>query len=62
MIPNLNIVTFVRVDHMMKLVLHVGTERFLRELAGYIEADFLRWPAFDMTPRVASHSAKGVSI
>jgi ornithine cyclodeaminase len=59
-IPNLNIVPFVSVDHMMRLVLHVGTEKFLRELAGYIEADFLRWPAFDKTPRVASHSAEGV--
>ncbi len=60
MIANLNVVPFVSVDHMMQLVLQVGLERFLRELAGYIEADFRRWPAFDKTPRIASHSAEGV--
>jgi len=53
-------VPFVSVDHMMKLVHHVGLERFLTDLAGYIEDDFLRWPLFDKTPRVASHSAEGV--
>ncbi|MER9852756.1 MULTISPECIES: ornithine cyclodeaminase [unclassified Mesorhizobium] len=60
MIPNLNIVPFVSVDHMMKLVLKIGVERFLIELAGYIEDDFRRWELFDKTPRVASHSAEGV--
>src|SRR5882724_1623680 len=60
MIPNLNIVPFVSVDHMMKLVLKIGVERFLVELAGYIEDDFRRWDLFDKTPRVASHSAEGV--
>nr|WP_223677721.1 ornithine cyclodeaminase [Azospirillum agricola] len=60
MIPNLNIVPFVSVDHMMKLVLTVGVERFLSELAGYVEEDFRRWEAFDKTPRVASHSPEGV--
>ncbi|BAV51162.1 ornithine cyclodeaminase [Mesorhizobium sp. 113-1-2] len=59
-IPNLNIVPFVSVDHMMKLVLKIGVERFLVELAGYIEDDFRRWQLFDKTPRVASHSAEGV--
>ncbi|MFD1627329.1 ornithine cyclodeaminase [Azospirillum griseum] len=60
MIPNLNIVPFVSVDHMMKLVLKIGVERFLSDLAAYIEEDFRRWPVFDKTPRVASHSADGV--
>jgi ornithine cyclodeaminase len=60
MIPNLNVVPFVSVDHMMKLVLKIGVERFLVELAGYIEDDFRRWELFDKTPRVASHSAEGV--
>ncbi|MBZ9742634.1 MULTISPECIES: ornithine cyclodeaminase [unclassified Mesorhizobium] len=60
MIPNLNIVPFVSVDHMMKLVLKIGVERFLVELAFYIEDDFRRWELFDKTPRVASHSAEGV--
>jgi len=56
----LNIVPFVSVDRMMKLVLHIGVERFLTELAGYIEEDFRRWDLFDKTPRVASHSVDGV--
>ncbi|AMY01672.1 ornithine cyclodeaminase [Mesorhizobium ciceri] len=60
MIPNLNIVPFVSVDHMMKLVLKIGVERFLVEVADYIEDDFRRWELFDKTPRVASHSAEGV--
>ncbi len=58
--PNLNIVPFVSVDHMMKLVLTIGTERFLTELAEYIEDDFKRWESFDKTARVASHSLDGV--
>jgi ornithine cyclodeaminase len=59
-IPKLNIVPFVSVDHMMKLVLRIGVERFLTELAAYIEEDFRRWESFDKTPRVASHSEEGV--
>ena len=58
--PNLNLVPFVSVDHMMKLVHAIGVERFLAELAAYIEDDFRRWESFDKTPRVASHSAEGV--
>ncbi len=54
------LVPFVSVDHMMQLVHHVGVRRMLRELADYIEADFLRWERFDKTPRVASHSDVGV--
>ena len=60
MTEKLNIVPFVSVDHMMRLVLDVGVERFLTELAGFIEEDFRRWQSFDKTPRVASHSLEGV--
>ncbi len=56
----LNVVPFVSVDSMMKLVNAIGIERFLVELAACIEADFRRWENFDKTPRVASHSAEGV--
>jgi ornithine cyclodeaminase len=56
----LNLVPFVSVDHMMKLVLAIGVERFLAELASFIEADFQRWESFAKTPRIASHSAEGV--
>ena len=58
--PKLNIVPFVSVDHMMKLVLKVGIDTFLTELTAVIEEDFSRWPIFDKTPRVASHSHDGV--
>lgn len=54
------LVPFVSVDHMMKLIHHVGIEPMLRGLADYIEDDFRRWTLFDKTPRVASHSKEGV--
>ena len=53
-------VPFVSVENMMRLVHHIGLETMLKELAAEIEADFLRWPLFDKTPRVASHSDVGV--
>ena len=56
----LNLVPFVSVDKMMQLVLHLGIERVLIDLALEIEADFRRWPLFDKTPRIASHSDVGV--
>lgn len=57
---DLALVPFISVENMMRFVLHMGLERVLAELAGEIEADFLRWEKFDKTPRVASHSAVGV--
>ena len=55
-----NLVPFVSVHNMMKLVLHIGIEQVMTDIAAEIEADFRRWPAFDKTPRVASHSDVGV--
>ncbi len=54
------LVPFVSVENMMRLVLHIGIEEMLAGLAAEIEADFARWPLFDKTPRVASHSEVGV--
>jgi len=54
------LVPFVSVDHMMKLIHHIGIEPMLRGIADAIEADFRRWELFDKTPRVASHSEVGV--
>ena len=54
------LVPFVSVENMMGLVHHLGLETMLVGLAEAIEADFLRWPSFDKTPRVASHSSQGV--
>jgi ornithine cyclodeaminase len=56
----LNLVPFVSVHNMMQLVLRIGIETFMADLAAEIEADFRRWPRFDKTPRVASHSEVGV--
>ncbi len=56
----LNVVRFVSVDRMMRLILDVGVERVLAELAERIEGDFRRWELFDKTPRLASHSTDGV--
>lgn len=57
---NLNLVPFVSVENMMDLVIEIGIDTFLRELAAYLEEDFRRWEHFDKTPRIASHSAEGV--
>jgi ornithine cyclodeaminase len=60
MADKLNIVPFVSVENMMRIVLEIGIERVMVDLAAEIEADFLRWEHFDKTPRVAAHSKEGV--
>jgi ornithine cyclodeaminase len=55
----LSLVRFVSVDHMMRIVLEIGVERVLVELASYIEEDFRRWELFDKKARIAAHSAEG---
>lgn len=57
---NLNIVPFVSVDQMMRIVASIGMENTLKGIATYITEDFRRWPSFDKTARVASHSRAGV--
>ena len=54
------LVPFVSVDHMLRLINQIGISNILKGLAEHIQADFKRWPDFDKTPRVASHSAEGV--
>ncbi len=54
------LVPFVSVANMMAFVNLTGIEKVLADLAQVIEADFRRWPEFDKTPRVASHSNVGV--
>jgi len=53
-------VPFVSVDQMMKLINNVGLAPMMQGICDRIEADFRRWPLFDKTPRVASHSEVGV--
>ena len=54
------LVPFVSVDHMMKLIHHIGLRDMLKGIAGYIESDFKRWESFDKTPRIGSHTDDGV--
>lgn len=54
------LVPFVSVENMMRLVHAIGLDAMLIRIADTIEEDFLRWDAFDKTPRVASHSDVGV--
>lgn len=53
-------VRYVGVDNMTRLLASIGIEPYLVGLAEYIEQDFRRWPAFEKTPRIASHSRDGV--
>ncbi|WP_206705490.1 ornithine cyclodeaminase [Marinomonas colpomeniae] len=57
---DLNIVPFVSVDNMMKIIGKLGIENMLKGIAEYVEEDFRRWQLFDKTPRVAAHSKEGV--
>lgn len=51
---------FIGVDLMTKLVRRIGVETFLEELADHIRDDYRRWPEFEKSARVASHSRDGV--
>ena len=53
-------VDFIGIERIRQLVAARGAARFIEELAAEIEADFLRWEAFDKSPRHAAHSAVGV--
>lgn len=53
-------VEFVGAANVIDLVAELGVEPYLVGLAGYIEEDFRRWPAFEKAPRVGSHSRAGV--
>ncbi|MBI5258753.1 MAG: ornithine cyclodeaminase [Burkholderiales bacterium] len=52
--------TLLTTHDITRIVTAHGLAQVLRRLAAYIEADFRRWPAFDKTARVASHSPDGV--
>ena len=51
---------FLDVPSMTQLVREVGVPRFLIELAQAIHDDYLRWPDFDKSARLACHSPVGV--
>ncbi|RZJ08421.1 MAG: ornithine cyclodeaminase [Rubrivivax sp.] len=52
--------TLLTTQDVARLVQRVGLPDLLRRLVAYIEADFLRWPEFDKSPRTAAHSPDGV--
>ncbi|MEM1373644.1 MAG: ornithine cyclodeaminase [Pseudomonadota bacterium] len=53
-------VPFVSVDDMMHIVNQIGVADMIAGIADEIEADYKRWPDFDKTPRIPSHSEDGV--
>lgn len=51
---------FIDVPTMSDLVSDIGVVNFLGELSEVIREDFKRWPEFDKSARLASHSEVGV--
>ncbi|GAA0235463.1 ornithine cyclodeaminase [Cryptosporangium japonicum] len=53
-------VPFVDVASLARWVTALGAERIVADLVGELELDFKRWPEFDKSARVATHSTDGV--
>ncbi len=53
-------VDYIGTARLRELVSRIGPARFITELAGEIEADYLRWNEFEKSARLASHSSSGV--
>ena len=53
-------VDFIGIERVRELVDRRGAARFIEELAGEIETDYLRWREFDKSARHATHSPVGV--
>ena len=51
---------FIDVPAMSRLVQDIGVAPFIGTLADAIQEDFVRWPDFDKSARVANHSDIGV--
>jgi ornithine cyclodeaminase len=51
---------FIDVPTMSRLIQDIGVTQCMGDLAEAIREDFVRWPDFDKSARVASHSAIGV--
>src|SRR3979409_1215819 len=58
--PESVMVDFIGIERIQELLARRGAARFIEELAGEIEADFLRWSAFEKSARLATHSPVGV--
>jgi ornithine cyclodeaminase len=53
-------VDYIGVSDIQRIVQAMGPANFIERLAHEIEADYRRWPDFEKSPRLASHSAVGV--
>src|SRR5512137_1980989 len=53
-------VDYIGVSDIQRIVNSLGPAEFIARLAGEIEADYRRWPEFEKSPRLASHSPVGV--
>lgn len=51
---------YLSAGDVIRLVQRVGLSRCVAGVAERIERDFLRWPEFDKSARVACHSSDGV--
>jgi ornithine cyclodeaminase len=51
---------FIDVHSLLRLVDEIGIAPFIAQLADALREDFLRWPEFDKSARLASHSHLGV--
>jgi ornithine cyclodeaminase len=54
------VVDYIGVADIQRLVHSQGVARFIERLASEIGADYARWPEFEKSARVASHSKLGV--
>lgn len=53
-------VTFLSAPDVARIVARVGARQFWTRMVETLREDFLRWDAFEKSPRYASHSPKGV--
>ncbi len=51
---------FIDVPAMSQLIQAIGIDECIDQLAKHIESDFIRWPEFAKSARVANHSPNGV--
>lgn len=51
---------YLSVDDVVRILRELGLKRCLGGLVAALDADFRRWPEFDLCARVASHSREGV--
>ncbi len=51
---------FLSAERAAQMIMQQGLAACLERMAAYLVEDYRRWPEFDKTPRVASHSSDGV--